>query len=653
MSFDDPEEKQDETTMPQLRPQKSVYPDESDNQQTLGQQNQGGNPEVVKGLMEMMKQYRTPPGPNGEYYKRVYPPMPEPEPEPTSGEKIMALRYPEGSPERERFWKPEKTFAEELAEVIRPGRNLPPPSRLQIVKDPNAIGGGPPWPQESQSIFRHFYPGMSEAELRPERAEGRNQLPQSGMTSDRSQGVTSSGEPFGARSNLMQFATQGASAPAAGESGTTATSQPQHSGGYANEPRLEDYLLGHREPFAGLSSETADYMKGREESFRGTREEKWESLSARPYTEDQLRTSYGEQQQPKKSVAGGATGVTATTTAAGGKVGANNSQSQPTWYGDGKPGRGQKNPSIPPVTGTVGSGQNNNPADVKWVQQLLNAAIDNDDLSGPKVPEDGKVSDRMLQLIGEYQSAKRLPREVRLDHNSQTIKELAANPLFDPRWNKYDDIIKKEVNYCNELFKKQYPEGFQPLDWRRVKAMLWVEVKGPDDSRDPNEWLVWPMQIGRRKGDPAMPVIKYGQENTDRYVPAELRDKLKHQRMTAELNIRAGVAYVYDRAIASWKNVWRINDPTERTYRLKPGDTLERLAKDLHTTVGELLQHNGLTNETAKSLQPRHELKYRLAEEVPQWRDWPTASFLYNSGRNDPDYGNKVERNYIKIKKKW
>ena len=269
MPFDDPEEKQDETTMPQLRPQKSAYPDESADQQTPGEQNQGGNPEVVKGLMEMMRQYRTPPGPNGEYYKRVYPPMPEPEPEPTSGEKIMALRYPEGSPERERFWKPEKTFAEKLAEVIRPGRNLPPPSRLQIVKDPNAVGAGQPWPLEPQSIFRHFYPGMSEAELRPDHTEGSNVLPQSGMTSDRSQGFTSSVEPFGARSNLMQFAAQGASAPAAEGSGATAPSQPQHSGGYANEPRLEDYLLGQRQPSADRLKQTADYMNWGEGSTSG------------------------------------------------------------------------------------------------------------------------------------------------------------------------------------------------------------------------------------------------------------------------------------------------------------------------------------------------------------------------------------------------
>ena len=164
MPFEDPEENQDEIEA-QSAQQRTVHFPQFPNVQTADGQSYGGNPEVVKGLMEMMKQYRTPPGPNGEYYKRVYPPLPEPEPEPSTGEKIMALRYPQGSPERERLWKPEKTFAERLAEVIRPGKNLPPPSRLQIVKDPNAVGAGYPPQPGPQSIFRHFYPGISEAEL--------------------------------------------------------------------------------------------------------------------------------------------------------------------------------------------------------------------------------------------------------------------------------------------------------------------------------------------------------------------------------------------------------------------------------------------------------------------------------------------------------
>lgn len=341
----------------------------------------------------------------------------------------------------------------------------------------------------------------------------------------------------------------------------------------------------------------------------------------------------------------------AANSAAGAKALKSTTQAAEAWYSNGQPGRGKKNPPVPPVMGSVGVGGKNNPDDVKRVQQLLNAAIDDEELAGEKVPEDGKVTDAMLKLLAQYQSANGLQREAVVNYRSQTLKKLAENPLFDPRWSKYDDIIKKEVADYNAYFKEHYPEGFQALDWRRVKAMLWVEVRGPDVA-DPIDWQVWPLQIGRKKRDPGMPAIKYGLENTDRYVPAELRYKLQHQRMTAELNIRAGVAYIYDRAIANWKNVWRVTDPTERTYEVKPGDTLEGIAKSQHTTVGELLQDNDLNKDTATSIRPTNKLKYRLATEVPQWYDWPTASFRYNATGN-PDYAAEVERNYRKIKRRW
>jgi len=343
--------------------------------------------------------------------------------------------------------------------------------------------------------------------------------------------------------------------------------------------------------------------------------------------------------------AGAATGAAST------KVIENTAQAQEAWLGRGQPGRGKKNPPIPPVTGSVGIGGKNNPADVKWVQQLLNAAIDDEELTGEKIPEDGKVTDAMLKLLGQYQSANGLAREAAIDYKSRSIRKLAENPLFDPRWSKYDETIKKEVAYYNDFFSKHYPEGFQPLDWRRVKAMLWVEVEGPDVP-NPIEWLVWPMQIGRKRLDPGMPAVKYGLENTDRYVPEDLRYKLQHQRMTAELNIRAGVGYLYDRAIANWKNLWRVTDPTVQEYQVQPGDTLEGIAKAKHTTVGELLQDNNLNKDTATSIRPNDRLKYRLATEVPQWYDWPTASFRYNA-RGNPNYAAEVERNYRKIKRRW
>lgn len=319
-------------------------------------------------------------------------------------------------------------------------------------------------------------------------------------------------------------------------------------------------------------------------------------------------------------------------------------------FGKAQRSQRKEGPPQPPLGGSVGRGAKNDVADVRQVQQFLNLAIDNEELSGPKIPEDGKITDRMLEMIDQYQQFKKLPKQQVIDRNSITARALAQNPLWDARWSQYDNIIKKEVDYYNNLFQKTYPQGFQPLDWRRVKAMLWTEVHGPDFGNGV-DWQVWPMQIGKNKADPGMRVVKYGLENTYRYVPKELRDKLKHQKMTGELNIRAGIAYLYDRGIGSWQT--EINDPAVRTYQLKPGDTLEGLAKRLGTTVAELKQQNSLDQRTARALRAGQILKFRPAHEIPEWRDWPTASFLYNSGKKNANYGKEVEGNYLKIQRRW
>ena len=137
---------------------------------------------------------------------------------------------------------------------------------------------------------------------------------------------------------------------------------------------------------------------------------------------------------------------------------------------------------------------------------------------------------------------------------------------------------------------------------------------------------------------------------TYRFVPKELRDKLKHQRMTGELNVRAGIAYLYDRGIESWQT--QIDDPAMHTYQLRPGDTLEGLAKRLGTTVSELKQQNNLDQRTAKSLRPPNVLRFRPAHEIPRWHDWPTASLRYNVN-GDPEYAKRVEKNYRIIQRRW
>ena len=70
--------------------------------------------------------------------------------------------------------------------------------------------------------------------------------------------------------------------------------------------------------------------------------------------------------------------------------------------------------------------------------------------------------------------------------------------IVDPRWNEYDETIKREVAFYNQKFAGV--ANYVPLDWRIVKAMVWSEVMaGPDGN--PTEWQTRPMQIGVT-GDP-------------------------------------------------------------------------------------------------------------------------------------------------------
>ena len=62
-------------------------------------------------------------------------------------------------------------------------------------------------------------------------------------------------------------------------------------------------------------------------------------------------------------------------------------------------GGGVIHPPIPPLGGPVGSGAKNDPKDVKVVQELLNAAIDNEELSGNKLEVNGIVDARMLEMM--------------------------------------------------------------------------------------------------------------------------------------------------------------------------------------------------------------------------------------------------------------
>ena len=134
--------------------------------------------------------------------------------------------------------------------------------------------------------------------------------------------------------------------------------------------------------------------------------------------------------------------------------------------------------------------------------------------------------------------------DIEFETNRAKALGLAANiisdPRFkmsleDPRWNQYDEVIKKEVAFYNQKFNGI--ADFVPLDWRYVKAMVWTEVMaGP--AGNSKEWQSRPIQVGI-PGDPSLPTLARGGENTDLMTTPEFRNKL--QNLTAwdgEINCR-------------------------------------------------------------------------------------------------------------------
>ncbi len=317
----------------------------------------------------------------------------------------------------------------------------------------------------------------------------------------------------------------------------------------------------------------------------------------------------------------------------------------------------QKGLEIPKLSGSVGDGAANAPNDVTIVQKLLNLAVVNGDLPGfVKGPEDGKVTAQTVKMIASYQAqhgiskpkVHNLPKAI-VEPKSRTLTLLAKNPLVDSRWSEYDAAIKQEVDGYNKRLKTV--AGFQELDWRWVKAMVWTEViAGPDDAA----WSSRPMQIGN-PGDKGLEVVQKGLDHSDLVVSAEVRTAVKSD-ATGALNIRAGVAYLYHRAAFPHYKYSEIIDSSQiETYQLAAGETLSGVASKVGTTVDELMRQSGLDAAKASKLQIGATLKYRKAHKIWQitgWDAWKDAIKAYNSP-GDPKYVEKVTKAYEKIKSYW
>lgn len=157
----------------------------------------------------------------------------------------------------------------------------------------------------------------------------------------------------------------------------------------------------------------------------------------------------------------------------------------------------------------------------------------------------------------------------------------------DDKWNSHDCEIRSAVHEYDMHLSRT--KGYVPLDWRLVKAMLWVET----GAKRP-QWKTRPMQIGNT-GDLGLQALLGGKDGGDLILPPSYRRSLSVDgvRRAPADNIRAGVGYLLLRmANFSFQSV---PDADTRTHQVvvKAGDTLSSIARA-----------NGSTPEVMKRLNP-------------------------------------------------
>ncbi|HEY0785123.1 MAG TPA: LysM peptidoglycan-binding domain-containing protein [Acidobacteriaceae bacterium] len=213
--------------------------------------------------------------------------------------------------------------------------------------------------------------------------------------------------------------------------------------------------------------------------------------------------------------------------------------------------------------------------------------------------------------------------------------------LKNAEWDKYDETIKREVAGYNQRLGST--TGYTQVDWKLLKAVLWVESGGPTSR----EWNKKVMQIGN-PGDAAYGVLKRGAEGSQMVMSTQLWEDIRKKDISdPTLNIRAAVAYVFTR-LGKFTEA-SIEDPSDafdHTYIVASGDSLWSIAHKVGTTQLSLKARNP---GAGKAIHPKQKLVYRRASmqlTVSGWRDFTTANIAtYYNGGGDAQYAAKL--NYV------
>ncbi|WP_080419651.1 LysM peptidoglycan-binding domain-containing protein [Burkholderia ubonensis] len=208
----------------------------------------------------------------------------------------------------------------------------------------------------------------------------------------------------------------------------------------------------------------------------------------------------------------------------------------------------------------------------------------------------------------------------------------------DVNWDTWDCEIQIAVNEYNRHLSGT--AGYNPLDWRLIKAMLWVET-GANSS----EWKIKPMQIGV-SGDPGLTSFLSGSEGGDLILPSAWKGQLTmgSARTMPAHNIRAGIGYLLMRMATFEHRSVSVEDSKVHDVTVKPGDSLDKIAK-AHGSTTEVLKK---LNPMVGVLRPGQVLKCQKASVrrvITGWRPLSASSVAlrYNSMRRDPNYAKKLD----------
>lgn len=201
-------------------------------------------------------------------------------------------------------------------------------------------------------------------------------------------------------------------------------------------------------------------------------------------------------------------------------------------------------------------------------------------------------------------------------------------------WDVYDCEIQSVVNEYNRHLAET--PGYFPLNWKIIKAMLWVETGGGSP-----DWELKPMQIGNHN-DPGLASLLLGDEGGHLIIPPSMRRSLSMGSATSNpvQNIRAGVGYLLMRlAVYGTKSVLAADSKVyEVTATL--GDSLDRIAKAQGSTLDVMKK----LNPSIHIVRAGDVLKYQKAtvqRVIAGWRPISGGSIAQRYNQGDPKYAEK------------